>query len=131
MSRRDRNEVPFAVDADGRLHAPRSSDRGTIESLNLLSGLPASGTNVRSVNDWVVATRKDPSGATFGIARPLGDELRDLRRVSMGNFAVGFGLIALVFVAQHPAGRRHDAQPATLMDGVTRLSGGDLPRAWR
>ena len=96
MSRRDRKEIPFAVDADGHLHAPRSSDQSVVESLKLTSQLPASGTAVRSVNDWVVATRKDPSGATFGIARPLGDELRDLRRVSLGNFAVGFGLIALV-----------------------------------
>jgi serine phosphatase RsbU (regulator of sigma subunit) len=126
MSRRDRNEIPFAVDADGRLHAPRSSDRGTIESLKLTSNLPTSGTNVRSINDWVVATRKDPSGATIGIARPLGDELRDLRRVALGNFAVGFGLIALVFVASIPLAGGMTKNLRRLMDGVKRLSAGDL-----
>ena len=126
MSRRDRNEIPFAVDADGRLHAPRSSDRSVVESLKLTSQLPASGTSVRSVNDWVVATRKDPSGATFGIARPLGDDLRDLRRVSLGNFAVGFGLIALVFVASIPLAGGMTRNLRTLMDGVQRLSAGDL-----
>jgi serine phosphatase RsbU (regulator of sigma subunit) len=126
MTRRDRQEIPFAVDADGRLHAPRSSDRKTVESLKLTSELPAIGTAVRSVNDWVVATRKDPSGATFGIARPLGDELRDLRRVSIGNFAVGFGLIALVFVASIPLAGGMTRNLRTLMDGVKRLSAGDL-----
>jgi serine phosphatase RsbU (regulator of sigma subunit) len=126
MSRRDRNEIPFAVDADGRLHAPRSSDRSVVESLKLTSQLPATGTSVRSVNDWVVATRKDPSGATFGIARPLGDELRDLRRVSLGNFAVGFSLIALVFVASIPLAGGMTRNLRTLMDGVKRLSAGDL-----
>jgi serine phosphatase RsbU (regulator of sigma subunit) len=124
--RRDRNEIPFAVDADGRLHARGSSDRGTIESLKLTSGLPQSGTSVRSINDWVVATRKDPSGATVGIARPLGNDLRDLRRVALGNFGVGFGLIALVFVASIPLAGGMTRNLRTLMDGVTRVANGDL-----
>ncbi len=126
MTRRDRKEIPFAVDAEGKLHAPRSSDRQVVESLKLTSNLPASGTAVRSMNDWVVATRKDPTGATFGIARPLGDELRDLRRVSIGNFGLGFGLIALVFVASIPLAGGMTRNLRTLMDGVTRLSAGDL-----
>jgi len=126
MTRRDRQEIPFAVDADGRLHAPRSSDRTTVESLKLTSGLPAEGTTRRSVNDWVVATRKGPSGATFGIARPLGDELRDLRRVSVRNFGVGFGLIALVFVSSIPLAGGMTRNLRTLMGAVQRLSSGDL-----
>jgi serine phosphatase RsbU (regulator of sigma subunit) len=127
MSRRgDRKEIPFAVDADGHLHAPRSSDQDLVTSLNLTSGLPASGTNIRSVNDWVVATRKDPSGATFGIARPMGDDLRDLRRVALGNFGMGFGLIALVFVASIPLAGGMTRNLRKLMEGVTRVSNGDL-----
>ncbi len=126
MTRRDRQEIPFAVDADGRLHAPRTSDRSVVESLNLTSQLPASGTGVRSLRNWVIATRKDPSGATFGIARPLGDELRDLRRVAIGNFAVGFGLIALVFVASIPLAGGMTRNLRKLMEGVQRLSAGDL-----
>jgi serine phosphatase RsbU (regulator of sigma subunit) len=127
MSRRgDRKEIPFAVDAEGQLHAPRSSDQDLVKSLKLTVGLPASGTNIRSINDWVVATRKDPSGATFGIARPLGDDLRDLRRVSIGNFGMGFGLIALVFVASIPLAGGMTKNLRKLMDGVTRVSGGDL-----
>jgi serine phosphatase RsbU (regulator of sigma subunit) len=127
MSRRgDRKEIPFAVDAEGQLHAPRSSDQDLVKSLKLTVGLPESGTNIRSINDWVVATRKDPSGATFGIARPLGDDLRDLRRVSISNFGMGFGLIALVFVASIPLAGGMTKNLRRLMDGVTRVSGGDL-----
>ena len=126
MTRRDRQEIPFAVDADGRLHAPRSSDRSVVESLKLTSGLPASGTGVRSVNNWVVATRRDPSGATFGIARPLGDELGALRRVALGNFAMGFGLIALVFVGSIPLAGGMTRNLRKLMVGVQRLSAGDM-----
>jgi serine phosphatase RsbU (regulator of sigma subunit) len=126
MTRRDRQEIPFAVDAEGHLHAPRTSDQGTVESLQLTKGLPASGTATRSVNDWVVATRRDASGVTFGIARPLGSELRDLRRVSLQNFAGGFGLIALVFVGSIPLAGSMTRNLRTLMDGVHRLSAGDL-----
>jgi serine phosphatase RsbU (regulator of sigma subunit) len=126
MTRRDREEIPFAVGADGRLHTPRSTDRATVESLQLTTALPAEGTSTRSVKDWVVATRKDPSGATFGIARPLGDELRDLRRVSLRNFAAGFGLIVLVFVGSIPLAGGMTRNLRTLMDAVHRLSAGDL-----
>jgi serine phosphatase RsbU (regulator of sigma subunit) len=126
MTERERQEIPFAVDADGHLHTPRSSDRATVESLKLTSALPAEGTSSRSVNDWVIATRKDPSGATFGIARPLGDELRDLRRVSIRNFAAGLGLIALVFVGSIPLAASMTRNLRTLMDAVHRLSAGDL-----
>jgi serine phosphatase RsbU (regulator of sigma subunit) len=126
MTPRDREEIPFAVSADGRLHAPRSTDHATVESLKLTSALPAEGVAVRTVNNWVVATRKDPSGATLGIARPLGPELRDLRRVSLGNFSAGFGLIVLVFVASIPLAGGMTRNLRTLMDGVQRLSSGDL-----
>jgi serine phosphatase RsbU (regulator of sigma subunit) len=126
MTPRDREEIPFAVSADGRLHAPRSTDHATVESLKLTSNLPAAGTAVRSVNNWVVATRKDPSGATLGIARPLGNELRDLRRVALGNFAAGFGLIIVVFVASIPLAGGMTRNLRTLMDAVKRLSAGDL-----
>jgi serine phosphatase RsbU (regulator of sigma subunit) len=126
MTPRDREEIPFVVSADGHLHAPRSSDQATVESLKLTSALPSDGIAVRSVNNWVVATRKDPSGATLGIARPLGNELRDLRRVALRNFAAGFGLIALVFVGSIPLAGGMTRNLRTLMDGVKRLSTGDL-----
>jgi serine phosphatase RsbU (regulator of sigma subunit) len=126
MTPRDREEIPFAVGADGQLHAPRSSDHATVESLKLTSALPTEGVAVRSVNNWVVATRKDPSGAMLGIARPLGNELRDLRRVALGNFAAGFGLIVIVFVASIPLAGGMTRNLRTLMDAVKRLSAGDL-----
>jgi serine phosphatase RsbU (regulator of sigma subunit) len=126
MTPRDREEIPFAVGADGQLTVPRSTDHDTVESLKLTSALPTEGTSVRSVNNWVVATTKDPSGATFGIARPLGDELRDLRRVSLRNFAAGFGLIVLVFVASIPLAGGMTRNLRTLMGAVQHLSAGDL-----
>ncbi len=126
MTPRDREEIPFAVGADGRLHAPRSTDHATVESLKLTSALPAEGVAVRTINNWVVATRRDPSGATLGIARPLGDELRGLRQVSLLNFAAGFGLIVVVFVASIPLAGGMTRNLRTLMHGVQRLSAGDL-----
>jgi sigma-B regulation protein RsbU (phosphoserine phosphatase) len=126
MTHRDQREIPFAVDADGRLHSPRSSDRAVVQSLNLAGSMPAEGISVRAVKDWVVATRKDPSGVTFGIARPMGDDLRDLRRVTARNFGLGFAFIALVFAGSVPLARGMTRNLGTLMDGVQRLSRGDL-----
>ncbi|HEY3384706.1 MAG TPA: SpoIIE family protein phosphatase [Vicinamibacterales bacterium] len=126
LNRRDRQEIPFAVDGDGHLHAPRASDETVIRSLGLASALPAGGISVRSVNDWVVATRKDPSGSTFGIARPIGDDVRELRRVSARNFGLGFALIALVFAGSIPLAGGMTRNLRTLMDGVQRLARGDL-----
>ena len=126
MTPRDREEIPFAVGADGQLHTPRTSDRSAVESLKLTSHLPAEGTAIRSVNNWVVATRTDPSGATLGIARPLGDELHNLRQVALRNFAGGFGLILVVFVASIPLAGGMTRNLRTLMEAVTRLSAGDL-----
>jgi serine phosphatase RsbU (regulator of sigma subunit) len=131
MSRREAEEIPFAVDADGHVHSPRSEDRGVIESLQIAAPPSSSpeGVVVRSVKDWVVATRQDPSGATIGIARPIGEDLRGLRRAAARNFFVGFGLIALVFVASVPLAAGMTRNLRTLMDGVQRLSRGEL--AWR
>ena len=76
----------------------------------------------------------------LGIARPLGNELRDLRRVALGNFAAGFGLIVLVFVASIPLAGGMTRNLRTLMDrqitaiGLEAISRGarsaDYPIGW-
>ncbi|RPJ69592.1 MAG: HAMP domain-containing protein [Acidobacteria bacterium] len=125
-SRRDQGETAFAVDADGNLHGPEGADRQLVTWFQPTAGVTEGATSVRTVNDWVVVTRKDRSGVTFGIARPIADDLRDLRRVAARNFGLGFGLIALVFVGSIPLAGRMTRHLKTLMSGVQQISRGDL-----
>jgi len=125
-SRRDQGEIAFAVDPEGNVHGPDESARLVVKWLQPTAGVTEGATTVRAVNDWVVATRKDRSGVTFGIARPIADDLRDLRRVAARNFGLGFGLIALVFVGSVPLAGRMTRHLKTLMDGVHQISQGNL-----
>ena len=126
-SRRDQGEIAFAVDSEGNVHGPDDADRQVVRWLQPASMSPPEGmTSVRAVNDWIVATRKDRSGVTFGIARPIADDLRDLRRVAARNFGLGFGLIALVFVGSVPLAGGMTRHLKTLMAGVQQISRGDL-----
>ncbi len=125
-SRRDQGEIAFAVDPDGNLHGPEGADRQVVTWLQPTAGAAEGATTVRAVNDWIVVTRKDRSGVTFGIARPIADDLRDLRRVAARNFGLGFGLIALVFVGSVPLAGRMTRHLKTLMAGVQQISRGDL-----
>ncbi len=122
----EQREIPFAIDAEGRLHSPRASDRAALESLPIRARLAGNTVSVQAVRDWIVATRKDPSGTTIGIARPLSDDLRTLRRTAALNFGVGFALIALVFAGSLPLASGMTRNLRGLMDVVRRLSAGDL-----
>ena len=91
------------ADAGGEAEA-----RGAATSA--LSAGSAPGTTV--LPDWIVVTMPDPtgSGLKFGIARPVGDALDDLRRTTARNAGLG-----LCSSASRSSGssrcRRADAQP--------------------
>ena len=52
-----------------------------------------------------------PSGIIFGIARPIGDSLREIRRASVRNLGLGLLVIALAFVGIIPDLAPDDAAP--------------------
>lgn len=125
-TQRRRGEVPFAVDAEGRLHAAPAD-------LDVLTGqakLPARGVTLplpRSTGDWVLASERDAaSGLTLGIARPLEEPLRQIRRATLINLAWGLGLVALATVGIVPVSRRITRDLERLTAGAERLSRGDL-----
>jgi serine phosphatase RsbU (regulator of sigma subunit) len=126
-TRRDRGEVPFAVAPDGRLYTPTDRDRATVEALG--AGITAAGatpgTTVQS--NWVVVTTSDPtgSGLTFGIARPMGDSLHELRRTSARNAAIGLGFIGVALIGIVPLSGRLTRNLSTLSEAVHRIAAGD------
>src|SRR5213083_2510343 len=84
-TRRDSGEIPFAVGKDGHLYAPNDVDRAKLAPLDLAHNDQAAGT--KGDGNWVVVTMPDRSGAglRFGIARPVGNLLNDLRRTTARN----------------------------------------------
>lgn len=126
-TRRDRGEVPFAVAKDGKLYTPTDADKRQIEALGpdvTRAGRPA-GTTV--LGEWIVVTTADPtgSGLTFGIARPIGDALRELQTSSARNAGLGFALLAIALIGIVPVSSRLTRNLSRLNEGVHRLAEGD------
>jgi serine phosphatase RsbU (regulator of sigma subunit) len=127
FARRDQGEIPFAIDRTGALHTPEQADKTRLQSLGVerTAVVAASGTPRRS-GDWIVVARKAPGGITFGIARPIGESLREIRRASMRNLSLGLLVIALAFVGIIPISHRMTQHLTALTSGVRQLAGGDF-----
>lgn len=121
---REQGRMPFAIDAQGGLHAADSADVPRLSGLGLSAGSPT--TSMVDRNDWVIASRRDPStGVTIGVAQPQTLALRDLRRTAVWNLVVGLGLVVAALVAIRPLVRGLTRHLQNLTDGVLRLAGGE------
>ena len=127
FARRDQGEIPFAIDRQGALYTPEASDKSRLEALGVerTAAVAASGTPRRS-GDWIIVSRRAPSGIIFGIARPVGASLREIRRASVRNLGLGLMVIALALVGIIPISHRMTQHLATLTRGVRQLAGGDF-----
>ncbi len=121
-------EVPFAIDPSGKVHISRSGDETCVSDLHLaaLADEPAGARRAGPKMDWMVVTRKDPSGVTFGIARPLDEPLREIRRVTGRNLALGLTLIGLALIGIVPLSGRMTRNLTTLTAGAQQIARGDL-----
>src|SRR4051812_3988572 len=124
LARSDQGEIPFAIDRRGQLYTPDAAQRSTLQSLHVEE--PADEGTPRRVNDWMIVTKKDPSGLTFGIARPLGESLREIRRASVRNLSLGLLVIGLAIVGIVPISHRMTERLRTLTGGVRQLAAGDF-----
>ena len=124
-TRRDSGEIPFAVGKDGHLYAPNETDRAKLATLDLSRVDDTPGT--KRAGDWVVVTMPDRSGAglRFGIARPVGNLLNDLRRTTARNAGLGLLFIGLALVGMVPLSGRLTRNLSSLTDGVGRIAKGD------
>jgi serine phosphatase RsbU (regulator of sigma subunit) len=127
-TRHDAGEVPFAVDAKGNLYTVEEADRARLAGLPLTgAAAPAAGAPAAKGRDWVVVTSKDAeSGLTFGIARPIGRSLQEVRHTAARNFGYGLGMIALALLGILPLSARMTRSLDTVMAGAQRIARGDL-----
>src|SRR5262245_4394489 len=127
FARRDQGEIPFAIDRQGALYTQELSDQDRLNALGIerTAAVAAEGTPRRSGN-WLIVARKAPSGIIFGIARPIGDSLRDIRRASVRNLGLGLLVIGLAFVGIIPISHRMTQHLASLTQGVRQLASGNF-----
>jgi sigma-B regulation protein RsbU (phosphoserine phosphatase) len=74
----------------------------------------------------MVVTKKEQSGLTFGIARPLGESLREIRRASVRNLSLGLLVVGLAIVGIVPISHRMTERLRVLTGGVRQLAAGDF-----
>jgi len=128
-SRQRQGEIPFVVDADGKVHAISQSDQQKLETLGLTETGSGSATKATppALKDWVVVTRKnEESNVTFGIARPVSEPLREIRNAAVRNLAFGLGMVGLALLGIVPLSHRMTRNLAALTQGAEQLARGNL-----
>ena len=78
------------------------------------------------MGDWVIVTKKDQSGLTFGIARLLGESRREIRRASVRNLSLGLLVVGLAIVGIVPISHCMTERLRALTGGVRQLAAGDF-----
>jgi len=126
-TRTDSGEVPFAVGKDGQLYTKSDADKQKIEKLGAVAHPETAATSTAMQNNWITVTTADPSGSglRFGIARPVGDSMADLRHAAARNLTFGLGLIGLAVVGIVPLSGRLTRNLSLLTEGVGRIAMGD------
>jgi serine phosphatase RsbU (regulator of sigma subunit) len=127
LARREQGEIPFALDLQGRIYTPDPRVEATLKSLDAaavakkaVNGKPA------RIGDWILVARKDAGGLIFGIARPIGASLREIRKTSLQNLSMGLAVIALACIGIFPVSRRMTQHVSSLSAGVRQLASGDF-----
>jgi serine phosphatase RsbU (regulator of sigma subunit) len=127
FARRDQGEIPFAIDTRGVLHNPDPDQRRALESFGVAAlGPAATDGNPRRAGDWLIVARKDPSGLIFGIARPIGESLREIRRASVRNLSLGLLVIGLALIGIVPISHGMTRHLTSLDAGVRQLAAGNF-----
>ena len=121
-TRRDQGEVPFALDAENRLYVADEADRAVLEDLPLRGGA-----QIAPLEDWVLVTSEDPeTGLSFGIARPIGESLAEVKHAARRSLSFGLSAILLALVGVVGLSTRMTRNLKVLTDGAERIAGGDL-----
>lgn len=122
----DRDEIPFAVDREGNIYTRNDAERATLDRLGITSRI-RSGGSLRDIPNWIVVnTRDEESGLRVGVARPVGENLIELRKTAARNFGYGVGLIAFALIGMVPLANHFTRDVKRVTAGAERIAQGDL-----
>ena len=122
----DRDELPFAIDREGNIYTRTPAERTMLDRLGIPARLKA-GRSLRDIPNWiVVATRDEESGLRVGVARPVGQNLIELRQTAARNFGYGMGLIAFALIGMVPLANHFTRDVQRVTQGAERIAQGDL-----
>jgi serine phosphatase RsbU (regulator of sigma subunit) len=122
-------DFSFAIDDEGELHLIGAEAAERLGDLPRQAAARAAETGQMAgvVGDWVVATTRDPeTGIAFGVARPLREPLRALRRTAARNFGWGLALVGLALLGILPLTTHLTSDLARVTAGAERIASGDL-----
>ena len=123
---RDDGQVPYAIDGRGELYLHESGDRDRLAAIGI-SGAGAPAAEAPQRKDWIIAEFEDPeSDLTFGIARPVGESLREMRAAAARNFGYGLAMILAALMGVLLISSRMTQRLETLTEATERLAEGDL-----
>jgi serine phosphatase RsbU (regulator of sigma subunit) len=119
-------EIPFAVDKEGTIYTRKGEDRATLDTAGIAQRI-RSGASLKGIPGWIVsATTDEQSGLRIGVARPVGDNLDELRRTAGRNFILGLGLIAFAMIGIVPLSNHLARDVKVVIEGADRIAQGDL-----
>jgi serine phosphatase RsbU (regulator of sigma subunit) len=127
--RRRPDDIPFAIDADGKVQTADPADQPKLSAMSLFP--PESGvkteTRQAAQRDWVVVTRKEQgSNLTFGVARPIGEGLAQIRYTAVRNLGYGLAMVGLALIGILPLSGRMTRNLSVLTRGAEELAKGNL-----
>jgi serine phosphatase RsbU (regulator of sigma subunit) len=122
----DSDEITFAVDRDNNVYTRNPDDRQTLDRLGITDRV-LKNKPVNDVKDWIIGLSRDPqSGLRVGVARPVGDNLEELRKTAAKNFGYGIGLIFVALIGIVPIANHMTRDVNLVTRGAERIAQGDL-----
>lgn len=122
----DSTEVPFALDREGTIYTRNPAERALLERLGVPQRLRKRA-SLGDIEGWIVTSSTDSqSGLRIGVARPVGDNLDELRNTAARNFSLGIGLIAFALIGIVPLTNHLTRDVKVVTEGAERIAHGDL-----
>jgi serine phosphatase RsbU (regulator of sigma subunit) len=122
----DDGDIAFAADREGHLYTRTDDDKASLDRLGVLDEI-TNDKPIPKLENWIISSSKDPeSGLRIGVARPVGENLNELRRTASWNFLAGIALILVALVGILPVANHITRDVKMVTVGAERIAAGDL-----
>jgi serine phosphatase RsbU (regulator of sigma subunit) len=122
----DNDEITFAIDRDNNVYTRSPEDRKTLDRAGITDRV-LKNRPLNDIREWIVVMSRDPqSGLRVGVARPVGDNLEELRKTAGKNFGYGIALIFVALIGIVPIANHMTRDVNLVTRGAERIAQGDL-----